>query len=364
VSSQPIIATESTEGREITDTQFLQPPAGRRYVRSFLFARHVDAPLARVHFLARIVLVLCLSGALLRTINSNDPDLWGACLFWIGAMALFVISGIQARIARFYLLLTLPTLFALFLTWNIFFPVRGNVTLWQHTVYNGTFAIGIAGWFILWLLFIAAYYWWRRALVSAIVLASLFTFILTRFVVLPEWTFAQFAFFHPLTIMISDRGIIVALTKVVGYSGMIISTIALVVTSRDTELLGLLRQLRVPRPIIFFLSTVFRALTLALLDYETIHQAQIARAVNARPRSFIRRLRDLASVAIPMVAMMIRRSSEMGDALLARGYTMTRPTPDFYETTPLRSIDWVILVISLGLLYFALGPHPTISALL
>jgi energy-coupling factor transporter transmembrane protein EcfT len=358
LSSQPIISPENADGL------FLQPPPGRRYVRSFLFSRHVNAPLAHLHFFTRIVLVLCLSSALLRTINSNNPDIWGACLFWIGAMGLFVISGIQARIARFYLLLTLPTLFALFVTWNVFFPVRGNVTLWEHVVYNGTFYLGIAGWFILWLLFIAAYYWWRRALVSAIVLSSLLTIIITRFIVLPEWTFAQFAFFHPLRIMISDRGIIVALTKVVGYSGMIISTIALVVTSRDTELLGLLRQLRVARPIIFFLSTVFRALTLALLDYETIHQAQIARAVNARPRSFVRRLRDLASVAIPMVAMMIRRSSEMGDALLARGYTMTRPTPDFYETTRLRSIDWIVLVVSIGLLYFALAPHPTLSSFL
>ena len=358
MSSQDVIVPLQTE------PTFLQPPPGRRFVRSFLFSRSVKAPLARVHFLTRIMLILSLSAALLRTINANDPDIAGACLLWLGAMALFAISGIQAKIARFYLLLMIPTLTGIFFTWNVFFPVQGKVTLWQQTIYNGTLTIGIAGWFILWLACVALYYWWRRAVVTGMVLGALFTLLITRFLPLPGWTLTQVTFFHPLTIMISDRGILVALTKVIGYSGMILTTIALVVTSRETELLGLLRQLRVPRPIIFFLSTVFRALTLALLDYETIHQAQIARAVNARPRSFVRRLRDLASIAIPMVAMMIRRSSEMGDALLARGYTMTRPTPDFYETTPLRWYDWLLLLVSVGLLVFALLPHPTISSLL
>jgi energy-coupling factor transporter transmembrane protein EcfT len=157
---------------------------------------------------------------------------------------------------------------------------------------------------------------------------------------------------------VSTRGLLVAGTKVIGYAGMIMVSIALVMTARDTELSGMLRQLRVPPMVIFFLSTVFRSLELALSDYETIHQAQLARAVAARPRSFIRRLRDLASVAVPMVALMIRRSSEMGDALLARGYTLGKASSDFYECAPWRLIDWGVVVVSLLLLYFALGMHP------
>ena len=76
--------------------------------------------------------------------------------------------------------------------------------------------------------------------------------------------------------------------------------------------------------------------------------------------AFIRRLRDLASVAVPMVALMIRRSSEMGDALLARGYTLGKASSDFYECVPWRLIDWGIVAVSLLLLYFALGIHPII----
>jgi energy-coupling factor transporter transmembrane protein EcfT len=111
------------------------------------------------------------------------------------------------------------------------------------------------------------------------------------------------------------------------------------------------------------LSTVFRALDLALADYETIRQAQLARAINARPKSFFRLLRDLASIAVPLVAMMIRRSSEIGDALLARGYTLGRSSADFYETSPWRLIDWLILAFSLVLLYLAIGPHLNLTTL-
>jgi len=122
--------------------------------------------------------------------------------------------------------------------------------------------------------------------------------------------------------------------------------------------------LHIPQPIIFFLSTVFRSLDLAITDFETIRQAQRARAINARPRNFFRRLRDLGNLAMPLVAVMIRRSSEIGDALTARGYSLTQLGTDFYETSPWRLIDWLILALSLGILYLALWHYPDISSLL
>lgn len=287
---------------------FLEPPPGKRYVRSFLFSRRIDAPFAQVHLLVRILLVLCLSAVQLRTIDTLHPDPLGAALLLVVSLLLFIASGMNRRL---YFLFTLPALLSLFTTWTLFNPVPGHVVLLRQTIYTGHLDIG----------------------------------------------FAHVAFFHPLTILISDRGLLVAITKVLGYFGMVLATIALVVTSRDAELIGALRQLRVPQPAIFFLSTVFRALELALTDYETIRQAQLARAINVRPRNLIKRLRDLGSIAVPMVAMMIRRSSEIGDALLARGYRISQRSADFFETSPWRPIDWVVLISCLGLLYLAFLPH-------
>ena len=342
---------------------FLQPPLGRRYVRSFVFTRRIDAPLAWVHPLARALLIFCLSAAQLRTISTSQSDLLGAFLFWVLALALFFASGVNVRVARLYFLLTLPTLFSLFLAWTVLNTVPGRVLL-HLPVYSGRLALGFALWQVLWLLLAVGYYVWRRGILAAILLASILTIGISSLLVLPSWTIAHVAFFHPLSITLTDRGLLLAITKVVGYAGMVLCTISLMITGRDAELIGALRQLRCPQPVIFFLTTVFRAFNLSLVDYETIRQAQTVRAIHARPRSFVHVLRDLAAIAVPMVAMMIRRSSEIGDALQARGFRLGQPNPDFYETAPWRMLDWLILPICLLLLFFALGPHPTLTSLL
>ncbi len=339
------------------DEIFLQPPPGKRYVRSFLFSRRIDAPFARLHLIARTILVLCISLVQLRAIDTAHPDPLAAGVLWILSFLLFLMSGMNTRVARLYFLLTLPALLSLFTTWAIFNPVPGKITLLQLPVYSGHLSLGLAPWQALWLAIVLAYFLWTRKLFNGILLASVAAFVLVRLLPLPELTLARAAFFHPLTILITDRGLLVAVTKVIGYSGMVLITIALVVTTRDAEFIGALRTLRLPQPIVFFLSTVFRSLDLALADYETIRQAQIARAIDARPRSFIRRVSDLGSIAVPMVAMMIRRSSEIGDALLARGYQLRQPSADFYETDPWRWLDWLTLAVCLALLYLAFGSH-------
>lgn len=343
---------------------FLQPSLEQRYVRSFLFSRRVHAPFAHVHLLARTMLVLCLSGVQLRAIDTVHPDPAGAAVFWGISLLLFIFSGMHARVARLYFLLTLPSLLSLFTTWLLFNPVPGKVVLLAFPLYSGRLALGVALWEVVWIALVGAYFLWRRKLALGVLIATLAALALSHLLELPSWTFARVAVFHPLTIMVSDRGLLVAITKVIGYSGMVLSTMALVVTSRDVELIGALRQLRLPQPLIFFLSTVFRSLDLALSDYETIRQAHRARAIDARPRSFLRRLRDLGSLAVPMIAMMIRRSSEIGDALIARGYTLSRQSADYFETSPWRLLDWGVATLSLGLLYLAIGPRLDLTALI
>jgi len=345
------------------DMLFLQPPPGKRYVRSFLFSRRIDAPFAQVHLVARTILILCLSVVQLRTIDTLSPDPVGAAVLWLVSALLFLTSGMNTRVARLYFLLTIPALCSLFTTWALFNPVPGKTTLVLWPIYSGQLALGLALWQAIWLVIVIGYFLWTRKLAVGILVATVVALLLAHFFTLPELVFTHVTFFHPLTVLISDRGLLVAVTKVIGYSGMVLSTIALVVTGRDAELIGTLRQLRLPQPVIFFLSTVFRALDLALADYETIRQAQIARAINARPKSFIRLLRDLASIAVPLVAMMIRRSSEIGDALLARGYRLGRPDADFYETSSWRLIDWLVLALSLALLYLAIGPRLNLTML-
>ena len=343
---------------------FLQPPPGRQYVRSFLFSRRINAPFARVHLIARSLFIICLSSLLLRTIETEHPDPIGAAILSLAALIAFLLSGMQARVARLYLLLTLSPLLSLFITWVLFNPVVGHTVFLQFPIYSGQLTLSLAFWELAWVAVVGVYFFVTRKLLVGMLLATLVAFFMTRLFPLPEWTLLRIVFFHPLAVFVSDRGVLVASTKVIGYAGMVFATIALVVTSRDTELIGGLRQLHIPPPIIFFLSTVFRSLDLALSDYETIRQAQLSRAINAQPRSIFRRLADLGSLAVPMVAMMIRRSSEIGDALLVRGYTLGRSSADFYETSPWRLLDWCIAFVSLVMLLLTFTPHTTFTHML
>ena len=343
---------------------FLQPPPGKRYVRSFFFARKVNAPFSRIHLIPRTLLIMCLSGLELRSIDAAQPDLVTALCLWVGCVSIFACAGMHARVARIYVLLSIPTLLSLFTTWLLFNPVPGRVTLWKTQIYGGTFVFGLALWQAIWLVIVVLFFWRRRTLLGGMLCATVTAILFTHFVPLPQWTFARVPLFHALTVLISDQSLLIAVTKVVGYSGMVFATIALVVSSRDIELIGTMRQLHLPQPVIFFLSTVFRTLDLSLADYETIHQAQLARAINVRPRSIIKRLRDLASIAVPMVAVMIRRSSEIGDALIARGYQLNGSSTDFYETSAWHWIDSLTIVVCLGLLVLTFGPHLNLTTLL
>src|SRR6478752_6975143 len=104
----------SSNNSIVHETLFLQPPPGKRYVRSFLFSRRIDAPFAKIHLIARTILILCLSVVQLRTIDTLSPDPLGAALLWLISAVLFLTSGMNTRVARLYFLLTIPALFSLF----------------------------------------------------------------------------------------------------------------------------------------------------------------------------------------------------------------------------------------------------------
>jgi energy-coupling factor transporter transmembrane protein EcfT len=326
---------------------FLQMPPGRRYVRSFLFSRRIDAPFARIHFGVRVLLILCLSGLQLHTINTASPDPLGAGVLLGVSLLIFAMSGVSKRVAILYAVIFTPAVFSLFITWILFNPLPGRFTLFHFLLYPGHVNIGFAVWQIIWLLIVGTYFTFTRRILVGVLGATLVVLILTHAASLPEWTLVQISLYHPLTVSVSDSSLVVAISKVLGYTGMVLCTIALVITSRDAELIGTLRQFRVPQTIIFFLSTVFRALELALSDFETIRLAQIARAINARPRSFFRQLMDVATIAVPMVAIMIRRSGEMGDAIIARGYSIDQKMINFHETSRWTTLDGGMLVLSL-----------------
>ena len=90
---------------------------------------------------------------------------------------------------------------------------------------------------------------------------------------------------------------------------------------------------------------MFRNLNTILLDYQDIKIAQIARAANVVRKSIFSKMIDFAYISIPLVATMIRRSTEMGVALYARGFEASKGMTDYKETKRLSVVDFTILAI-------------------
>jgi energy-coupling factor transporter transmembrane protein EcfT len=57
------------------------------------------------------------------------------------------------------------------------------------------------------------------------------------------------------------------------------------------------------------------------------------------------------------VATMLRRSSEIGDALLARGFSLNRPGNEFLEIQRFRLLDFLVLLVLVVLAAFVLAFH-------
>ncbi len=317
---------------------------GKRWVRSFLFAVPIHSPLARLHLISKLFAVLTLSGVVMHTIRTRHPDPLGALAMLLLALLGLYLGGVLRWVFRSYLLVIFPALVGMALVWVIFSPALDGEVLMRVPVYSGMVSVGLA---LRWGLLIgwaAGWYLWRKGLFWGLVGGLAFSILVTTLIGNPALTLAQFRVFHPLQITVTEQNLIVAVTKALGYGAMMLLSLLLLMTSRDVEIIGVMRQLRLPYVVSFFVATMLRSLSMALLDYRTIRQAQIARGIGLRRKNVLQVIADLASMAVPLTATMLRRSSEVGDAALIRGFSVHGPQPtEFHEVQLLTGIDWLAI---------------------
>jgi energy-coupling factor transporter transmembrane protein EcfT len=192
---------------------------------------------------------------------------------------------------------------------------------------------------------VIGFYYFTKKILGGVVIGLILAWLISRFVPNVGFNLVTFSFLKPYDFVVSDQNTLIAGTKVLGYAAMVFVTLMLVMTTRDIELVAALRQLRMPYLGRFFLSIVFRTLSLSLMDFETIRQAQIARGIGIRRMNIFGILKNMALMSVPLVATMLRRSSEIGDALQARGFSLTKPAREFLEIHPLTSIDIIVLIL-------------------
>ena len=155
----------------------------------------------------------------------------------------------------------------------------------------------------------------------------------------------------------------VALSKALGFAVLIYTSFLFLLTTRDVEIAGALRQLRLSFKRAFFVTLMFRNLNTLLIDYQNIKIAQTARASSVVRKSVFSKIIDLAHLSIPLVATMIRRSTEMGVALYARGFEASKSMTDYKETKRLSAMDFTIMGILAAFLIYEVFLGHSITAL-
>ena len=330
----------------------------RHYARAFLFSVRAGSPLARLHVITKAMLVLGVSALVVRFMRTGDPDPVGAGLLMLVSFGLLLLSGAGRWLFRSYLGAIFPMLCLLTLVWIVFNPNPGSVTYFSLPLHDGVIDLRLTPWLPLFA--VSAALAGRLARRRPPWLGLLLGFAVAHAAAwLPGWpahTIARLALFQPVSLLVSDANLLLALTKAMGYAALVFVSLLFMMTTRDTEFLGAMRQFRLPYSAAFFFSLGLRNLSSAALDFEAIRQAQVARGGALHRPSLWGRLRDLAGVSLPLTAALIRRTTEVSDAVAARGYRLGMPAPvDFHEIQPLRAADIAVLALLALLLLGALG---------
>jgi energy-coupling factor transporter transmembrane protein EcfT len=315
----------------------------------------LGAPLSRLHVLTKFFGIIILSFVIIRVMDEKNPDPVMAAFLFVLALLALSLGGVTRWLFRSYMVIIFPMFLFLFLTWVAFTPIPGKQVYFSWPLYQGKIDVGISIAGIAFLGVALLHYFLTKKIARGLLFGLVLAVVISEFTPNPRMILTSLPFLSPYTLILSDQNTIVAGTKVLGYAAMVFMSLMLVMTTRDNELTAALRQARMPYMGRFFLSIVFRTLSLSLMDFETIRQAQVARGISVQQKSIFTILRNMALMSVPLVATMLRRSSEIGDALQVRGFSFERTGQEFLEIQPFRALDGVVLLFLAGLAVAVLG---------
>ena len=324
-------------------------------------------PIEKLHVITKFLMIAVMSVLALYMfdikVSKGGPDIIGLILLLALVFSLLIISRTAKHLVSSYLILAVPVLFSEFFWWLFLnSPLPGAKVvfyLWPGFLPIGLSTVILVGVFSLvyyktrsigWSLAAGLLLWWFSVMPSALSFS-------------PTATWVRIPIGASYPFYLSQWSITVALSKALGFAVLIYTSFLFLLTTRDVEIAGALRQLRLSFKKAFFVTLMFRNLNTLLIDYQNIKIAQTARASSVVRKSIFSKIIDLAHLSIPLVATMIRRSTEMGVALYARGFEASKSMTDFKETKRLSVVDFTIMAILAAFLIYEVFLGHSITAL-
>jgi len=328
--------------------------ASKKYVRTFIYSMRVGTPVEKLHAITKIAMILFFSVIAIYMFDipfsRGGPDLLGLILLLSIVLILLAVARTAKYLVSSYLIMALPVLIGEFLWWLVFNQGLAGPRIPLY-VWPGYFPIGVSTGLAV--LAFALVYLRSGRLFSSALLAALLWFACVVPAPLdgPPFTFYRIPASPAVIIQVPQEAVDLALAKALGYGVLIYAAFLFLLTTRDAEIVGALLQLKVKFKQAFFAALMFRNLNTILLDYDNVRVAQRARAA-ATGRNPLKKVIDLGYMSVPLIASMIKRSTEMGVALQARGFETAGTVTQYRETRSFTYVDAVIISLLLFFLVY------------
>jgi energy-coupling factor transport system permease protein len=144
------------------------------------------------------------------------------------------------------------------------------------------------------------------------------------------------------------------------FIAIVVSTSLFFITTSPDELEQVMKTFRLPRDVVFAFVTAVRFIPVMMLDTMQIMDAQKSRGLELDRGNFIRRIRNMIPVLIPLVVNSVIRSGDLAEAMESRAYGAV-PKPTSLMEYRARTTDKVVAILSVAL--FSLGTYSFIFLL-
>lgn len=138
------------------------------------------------------------------------------------------------------------------------------------------------------------------------------------------------------------------------FVAIVVSTSLFFITASPDELEQVMRTFKLPRDVVFAFVTAVRFIPVMMLDTLQIMDAQKSRGLELEKGNFVRRVRNMIPVLIPLVVNSVIRSGELAEAMESRAYGAV-PRPTSLVVHKARAVDMAVALAAVVL--FALGVY-------
>jgi energy-coupling factor transport system permease protein len=138
------------------------------------------------------------------------------------------------------------------------------------------------------------------------------------------------------------------------FIAIVASTSLFFITTSPDELEQVMKTFRLPRDLVFAFVTAVRFIPVMMLDTMQIMDAQKSRGLELEKGNFVKRIRNMIPVLIPLVVNSVIRSGELAEAMESRAYGAV-PRPTSLVAYRASAIDKAVAVFAIAL--FVLGVY-------